>query len=93
MVSCALKDFKCTTWRQRTAWREAHFKKSICLLKSFNIRLTVDYPAYFMVISVYDFEVGRMLELIFISVYYMCVCVCVCVCACASDACWLVCIN
>ncbi len=27
-----------------------------------------------MVISVYDFEAGRMLELIFISVYYMCVC-------------------
>ncbi len=35
-----------------------------------------------MVISVYDFEAGRMLELIFISVYYMCVYVCVCVCEC-----------
>ncbi len=43
MASRALKDFKCTTWRQRTTRREAH-------LKSFNARLAVDYPAYSIVI-------------------------------------------
>ncbi len=45
MASRTLKDFKCTTWRQRTARREAEVH-----LKSFNARLAVDYPVYSMVI-------------------------------------------